>query len=69
MLYLYVCMKNDIEVSFTLLCFYSVVVMAYKKTIREDELWVLNDNDRSETLVPAFDKRWQEQVAKCQQRK
>ncbi|KAK3084438.1 hypothetical protein FSP39_013539 [Pinctada imbricata] len=44
-----------------------IVVTAYRKTITEDDIWALNTDDRSETLVPRFQTNWQKEVSKHQQ--
>ncbi|KAK3091915.1 hypothetical protein FSP39_023706 [Pinctada imbricata] len=44
--------------------FTSLVVQGYKKALERKDLWQLNQDDASATVVPHFDKCWQKQVQK-----
>ncbi|KAJ8319362.1 hypothetical protein KUTeg_004453 [Tegillarca granosa] len=60
------CPENNSSVlsRITFWWFSSLVVQGYKRALVRDDLWSLNEEDKSSTVVPKFEKHWDCEVAK-----
>ncbi len=38
--------------------------MGYKKSLTREDLWTLNEEDRSQRVVPAFEIEWNKEILK-----
>ena len=57
----YVMVKDMLNLEHFYICF-SLIVKGYRKSLSADDMFSLNVDDQSETLVPEFQKQWKREL-------
>ena len=42
-----------------------MMILGYKRDLQESDLWDLNPRDKSDTVVPTFERLWKAEVERC----
>ena len=45
---------------------FSMVVTGYRRPLDKADLWLLNEEDRCENIMPHFERQWRKEMIKCQ---
>ena len=46
------------------LIFYSLIIQGYNQTLKQDDLWPLIPENRSENVIPCFEEHWNKEMEK-----
>ena len=42
-----------------------MMILGYKRDLQESDLWDINPRDKSDTVVPTFERLWKAEVERC----
>ena len=55
--------KDGINFLFT--CIFSLIITGYRKDLEESDISELHPRDKSDEVVPKFEKVWKKELSKC----
>lgn len=58
------CGRLMIQISVAVSCD-RMMILGYKRDLQESDLWDLNPRDKSDTVVPTFERLWKAEVERC----
>ena len=58
------CDRLMIQISVAVSCD-RMMIQGYKRDLQESDLWDLNPRDKSDTVVPTFERLWKAEVERC----
>ena len=58
------CGRPMIQISVVVSCD-RMMILGYKRDLQESDLWDLNPRDKSDTVVPTFERLWKAEVERC----